>query len=246
MRKWLFITLFAFVSNAYSMSCFTEEGNNRNLEKIKFNNEFYGDVHSIADCNNLSPINKIVCDSEELKNGMLLMSQGEVHAYENATKSEIGVEDRITFNDNFKNWLNNIIGKEKSRDVAIRKLCYIIKQKLSDDFGGDFYYEPKIHEVMSSKINQNGVVVDALNEIIYLGKSCDAVVLSYKDSIWYNDGDQFVIAHPGRKVKGVIHWYNDGDQFVIAQLCKDGKFEEKYRFNHDDKVAKLNCQKPTN
>ena len=176
MRKWLFITLFAFVSNAYSMSCFTEEGNNRNLEKIKFNNEFYGDVHSIADCNNLSPINKIVCDSEELKNGMLLMSQGEVHAYENATKSEIGVEDRITFNDNFKNWLNNIIGKEKSRDVAIRKLCYIIKQKLSDDFGGDFYYEPKIHEVMSSKINQNGVVVDALNEIIYLGKSCDAVV----------------------------------------------------------------------
>ena len=224
MRKWLFITLFAFVSNAYSMSCFTEEGNNRNLEKIKFNNEFYGDVHSIADCNNLSPINKIVCDSEELKNGMLLMSQGEVHAYENATKSEIGVEDRITFNDNFKNWLNNIIGKEKSRDVAIRKLCYIIKQKLSDDFGGDFYYEPKIHEVMSSKINQNGVVVDALNEIIYLGKSCDAVVLSYKDSIWYNDGDQFVIAQPS----------------------KNGKFEEKYRFNHDDKVAKLNCQKPTN
>ena len=226
MRKWLFITLFAFVSNAYSMSCFTEEESNRNLEKIKLINEFYGDVHSIADCNNLSPINKIVCDSEELKNGMLLMSQGEVHAYENATKSEIGVEDRITFNDNFKNWLNNIIGKEKSRDVAIRKLCYIIKQKLSDDFGGDFYYEPKIHEVMSSKINQNGVVVDALNTVIYLGKSCDAVVLSYKD------------------IKSI--WYNDGDQFVIAQPSKNGKFEEKYRFNHDDKVAQLNCQKPTN
>ena len=226
MRKWLFITLFAFVSNAYSMSCFTEEESNRNLEKIKLNNEFYGDVHSIADCNNLSPINKIVCDSEELKNGMLLMSQGEVYAYENATKSEVSVSDRITFNDNFKNWLNNIIGKEKSRDVAIRKLCYIIKQKLSDDFGGDFYYEPKIHEVMSSKINQNGVVVDALNEIIYLGKSCDAVVLSYKD------------------IKSI--WYNDGDQFVIAQPSKNGKFEEKYRFNHDDKVAQLNCQKPTN
>jgi len=209
MRKWLFITLFAFVSNAYSMSCFTEEESNRNLEKIKLINEFYGDVHSIADCNNLSPINKIVCDSEELKNGMLLMSQGEVYAYENATKSEVSVSDRITFNDNFKNWLNNIIGKEKSRDVAIRKLCYIIKQKLSDEhLGSDFYYEPKIHEVISSKINQNGVVVDALNTVIYLG--------------------------------------NDGDQFVIAQPDKDGKFEEKYRFNHDDNVAQLNCQKPTN
>ena len=158
---------------------------------------------------------------------MLLMSQGEVYAYENATKSEVSVSDRITFNDNFKNWLNNIIGKEKSRDVAIRKLCYIIKQKLSDEhLGSDFYYEPKIHEVISSKINQNGVVVDALNTVIYLGKSCDAVVLSDKD------------------IKSI--WYNDGDQFVIAQPSKNGKFEEKYRFNHDDKVAQLNCQKPTN
>ena len=227
MKKWLFITLFAFVSNAYSMSCFTEEESNRNLEKIKFLSDSYGDVHSIIDCNDLSPMNKFVCSSEELKNGMLLMSQGEVYAYENATKSEVSVSDRITFNDNFKNWLNNIIGKEKSRDVAIRKLCYIIKQKLSDEhLGSDFYYEPKIHEVISSKINQNGVVVDALNTVIYLGKSCDAVVLSYKD------------------IKSI--WYNDGDQFVIAQPDKDGKFEEKYRFNHDDNVAKLNCQKPTN
>ena len=227
MKKWLFITLFAFVSNAYSMSCFTEEESNRNLEKIKFLSDSYGDVHSIIDCNDLSHMNKFVCSSEELKNGMLLMSQGEVYAYENATKSEVSVSDRITFNDNFKNWLNNIIGKEKSRDVAIRKLCYIIKQKLSDEhLGSDFYYEPKIHEVISSKINQNGVVVDALNTVIYLGKSCDAVVLSDKD------------------IKSI--WYNDGDQFVIAQPSKNGKFEEKYRFNHDDNVAKLNCQKPTN
>ena len=224
MKKWLFITLFAFVSNAYSMSCFTEEESNRNLEKIKFLSDSYGDVHSIIDCNDLSPMNKFVCSSEELKNGMLLMSQGRVYAYENATHSE--VSDRITFNNDFKKRLNSIIGKEKNKDAAIRKLCYIIKQKLSDEFSGDFDFEPKIHEVISSKINQNGVVVDALNTVIYLGKSCDAVVLSYKN------------------IKSI--WYNDGDQFVIAQPDKDGKFEEKYRFNHDDKVAQLNCQKPTN
>ena len=224
MKNLLFIIFFTFASSAYSMSCFNDDENNKISEQIKFLSESYGDVHSIADCNNLSPINKIVCDSDELKNGVLLISQGEVYAYENATRSEVG--DRITFNDGLKNRLNNIIGKEKSRDVAIRKLCYIIKQKLSDEFGGDFYYEPKIHEVISSKINQNGVVVDALNTVIYLGKSCDAVVLSYKD------------------IKSI--WYNDGDQFVIAQPDKDGKFEEKYRFNHDDNVAQLNCQKPTN
>ena len=225
MKNLLFIIFFTFASSAYSMSCFNDDENNKISEQIKFLSESYGDVHSIADCNNLSPINKIVCDSDELKNGVLLISQGEVYAYENATRSEVG--DRITFNDGLKNRLNNIIGKEKSRDVAIRKLCYIIKQKLSDEhLGSDFYYEPKIHEVISSKINQNGVVVDALNTVIYLGKSCDAVVLSYKD------------------IKSI--WYNDGDQFVIAQPDKDGKFEEKYRFNHDDNVAKLNCQKPTN
>jgi hypothetical protein len=224
MKNLLFIIFFTFASSAYSMSCFNDDENNKISEQIKFLSESYGDVHSIADCNNLSPINKIVCDSDELKNGVLLISQGEVYAYENATRSEVG--DRITFNDGLKNRLNNIIGKEKSRDVAIRKLCYIIKQKLSDEFGGDFYYEPKIHEVISSKINQNGVVVDTLDTVIYLGKSCDAVVLSYKD------------------IKSI--WYNDGDQFVIAQPDKDGKFEEKYRFNHDDNVAQLNCQKPTN
>ena len=225
MKNLLFIIFFTFASSAYSMSCFNDDENNKISEQIKFLSESYGDVHSIADCNNLSPINKIVCDSDELKNGVLLISQGEVYAYENATRSEVG--DRITFNDGLKNRLNNIIGKEKSRDVAIRKLCYIIKQKLSDEhLGSDFYYEPKIHEVISSKINQNGVVVDALNTVIYLGKSCDAVVLSYKD------------------IKSI--WYNDGDQFVIAQPDKDGKFEEKYRFNHDDNVAQLNCQKPTN
>ena len=226
MKNLLFIIFFTFASSAYSMSCFNDDENNKISEQIKFLSESYGDVHSIADCNNLSPINKIVCDSDELKNGVLLMSQGEVYAYENATKSEISVSDRITFNDGLKNWLNNLVKSEKNKDIALRKLCYVIKTKLSDDFGGDFYYDPKVHEVISSKINQNGVVVDTLNTVIYLGKSCDAVVLSYKD------------------IKSI--WYNDGDQFVIAQPSKNGKFEEKYRFNHDDKVAQLNCQKPTN
>ena len=227
MKNLLFIIFFTFASSAYSMSCFNDDENNKISEQIKFLSESYGDVHSIADCNNLSPINKIVCDSEELKNGMLLMSQGEVYAYENATKSEVSVSDRITFNDNFKNWLNNIIGKEKSRDVAIRKLCYIIKQKLSDEFSGDFDFQPSVYESLESKENRNGVVINSFGatSIIYLGNSCDAAIGSSDE-------------------KGI--WYNDGDQFVIAQPDKDGKFEEKYRFNHDDKVAQLNCQKPTN
>ena len=40
-------------------------------------------------------------------------------------------------------------------------------------------------------------MIMVLDTVIYLGKSCDAVVLSHKDikSIWYNDGDQFVIAN---------------------------------------------------
>ena len=225
MKNLLFIIFFTFASSAYSMSCFNDDENNKILEQIKFLSESYGDVHSIADCNNLSPINKIVCDSDELKNGVLLISQGEVYAYENATRSE--VEDRITFNDGLKNRLNNIIGKEKSREVAIRKLCYIIKQKLSDEFSGDFDFQPSIYEPLESEKNRNGIIINSFGatSVLYLGNSCDVIIGSSSK-------------------KGI--WYNDGDQFVIAQPDKDGKFKEKYRFNHDDKVAQLNCQKPTN
>ena len=225
MKNLLFIIFFTFASSAYSMSCFNDDENNKISEQIKFLSESYGDVHSIIDCNDSSPMNKFVCSSEELKNGMLLMSQGRVYAYENATHSE--VSDRITFNNDFKKRLNSIIGKEKSRDVAIRKLCYIIKQKLSDEFSGDFDFQPSVYESLESKENRNGVVINSFGatSVLYLGNSCDAIIGSSDE-------------------KGI--WYNDGDQFVIAQPDKDGKFKEKYRFNHDDKVAKLNCQKPTN
>ena len=79
-------------------------------------------------------------------------------------------------------------------------------------------------EVISSKLNDNGVVVDALNEIIYLGKSCDAVV----------SGEE--------RIKRI--WYKDGEQFVIVHKDNDGLLQEDYRFYLDDKVAKLNCDKP--
>ncbi|MCX2961157.1 hypothetical protein [Rodentibacter caecimuris] len=224
MKKLLFIIFFAFISNAYSAPCFTNEENNRNLEKIKFINEFYGDVHSIVDCkDSSSSINKFVCDSEDLKNGILLMSKGRVYAYENATHSEVG--ERIKFNDDLKKRLNGIIDKEKNRDVAIRKLCYIVKQKLSDEFGGDFDFQPNIYESLESKENRNGIVIDSFGatSVIYLGNSCDAIIGTSKEK-WV--------------------WYNDGDQFVVALSNKDGEFKEKYRFNHDDKVAKLNCMRP--
>ena len=82
----------------------------------------------------------------------------------------------------------------------------------------------KVHEIISSKTNKNGVVIDSLSRVIYLGKSCDAVVL----------GEE--------KVKSI--WYKDGEQFVIVHKDNDGLLQEDYRFYLDDKVAKLNCDKP--
>lgn len=133
--------------------------------------------------------------------------------YENATHTPVA--DYSTYNNDFKDWLNNLVKAEKNRDVALRKLCYVIKTKLSDDFGGDFSYPPDIYEVISSKVNSNGVVVYNLNSIIYLGKSCDA--------------------SDGTKKKG--HWYKD--QFVVELLDNT-----KYRFNYVQKVFSLNCEFP--
>ena len=227
-RVLFFFILFSSLVNA---SCFTErEYNELVLKSLPDSNDDYyetypyGIIQNMADCSKSDELSNLVCHDAKLKKSLLLLSIGEIYAYENATHTP--VEDYSTYNDALKSWLNDLISKEDNKKTALRKLCYIIKTKLSNDFGEGFYYAPKVHEIISSKTNKNGVVIDSLSRVIYLGKSCDAVV----------SGEE--------RIKRI--WYNDGDQFVIAQPSKNGKFEEKYRFNHDDKVAQLNCQKPTN
>ena len=225
MKNYIYLlSVFVYIPYAYSESCLDEKYNEVITEYLSIMNESYSRVKNILDCQVNSSLNNLVCSNDKLKNEMHLLSIGEIYAYENATHTPVA--DYSTYNDDFKDWLNNLVKSEKNKDIALRKLCYVIKTKLSDDFGSDFSYTPDIYEVISSKANSNGVVVYNLSSIIYLGKSCDAVVSGYKD------------------IKSI--WYNDGDQFVIAQSDKNGKFEEKYRFNHEDKVAKLNCEKPKN
>ncbi|MBN6062710.1 hypothetical protein, partial [Aggregatibacter actinomycetemcomitans] len=158
-------------------TCFTNDEYNMVLQKLdEFNQGLYQDYGSynfvnIVDCKNTSVLASLVCNNKELENAMLLLSKGEVYAYENATKKPLL---NLNYNIPFRDRLNSILKKEVDKNIAFRKLCYIVKNKLSDDLGGDFYYEPKIHEVISSKLNLNGVVVDSLNSRFYLGKSCDA------------------------------------------------------------------------
>ena len=211
-------------STIASASCISDEEYKRVLAGLPSKGDFYSDVPNMVNCKVKSELSDLVCSDPKLKNAMLLLSIGFIYAYENATHTPVA--DYTTYNNDFEGWLNDFVKTEKNKDVALRKLCYIIKVETWISFGNGEYYDPILMEVISSKLNDNGVVVDALNEIIYLGKSCDAVV----------SGEE--------RIKRI--WYNDGDQFVIAQPDKDGKFEEKYRFNHDDKVAQLNCQKPTN
>ena len=211
-------------STIASASCISDEEYKRVLAGLPSKGDFYSDVPNMVNCKVKSELSDLVCSDPKLKNAMLLLSIGFIYAYENATHTPVA--DYTTYNNDFEGWLNDFVKTEKNKDVALRKLCYIIKVETWISFGNGEYYDPILMEVISSKLNDNGVVVDALNEIIYLGKSCDAVV----------SGEE--------RIKRI--WYNDGDQFVIAQPDKDGKFEEKYRFNHDDNVAQLNCQKPTN
>ena len=224
LKNIFFLSLLLAGSTIASASCISDEEYKRVLAGLPSKGDFYSDVPNMVNCKVKSELSDLVCSDPKLKNAMLLLSIGFIYAYENATHTPVA--DYTTYNNDFEGWLNDFVKTEKNKDVALRKLCYIIKVETWISFGNGEYYDPILMEVISSKLNDNGVVVDALNEIIYLGKSCDAVVLSYKD------------------IKSI--WYNDGDQFVIAQPDKDGKFEEKYRFNHDDKVAQLNCQKPTN
>ena len=223
MKNYIYLLLaFIYIPYAYSESCLGEKYNEVITEYLSIMNESYSRVKSISDCQVNSSLNNLVCSDNKLKNEMHLLSIGEIYAYENATHTP--VEDYSTYNDALKSWLNDLISKEDNKKTALRKLCYIIKTKLSNDFGEGFYYAPKVHEIISSKTNKNGVVIDSLSRVIYLGKSCDAVVL----------GEE--------KVKSI--WYKDGEQFVIVHKDNDGLLQEDYRFYLDDKVAKLNCDKP--
>ena len=224
LKNIFFLSLLLIGSTIASASCISDEEYKRVLAGLPSKGDFYSDVPNMVNCKVKSELSDLVCSDPKLKNAMLLLSIGFIYAYENATHTPVA--DYTTYNNDFEGWLNDFVKTEKNKDVALRKLCYIIKVETWISFGNGEYYDPILMEVISSKLNDNGVVVDALNEIIYLGKSCDAVV----------SGEE--------RIKRI--WYNDGDQFVIAQPDKDGKFKEKYRFNHDDNVAQLNCQKPTN
>lgn len=222
MSKLSIFFIFLLLSIFAQASCFTEFENNLITESLPgkndkyYENPPYGRINNIVNCDERTVLSNLVCDIPELRKSLLLLSIGEIYAYENATKSP--VPDYSTYNNDLIEWLNNVIKNQASKEIALRKICYIVKTKLSDDFGGDFYYKPTVYETLSSKSNKNGVVIENMSSVFYLGKSCDVV--------------------GGTKSKG--KWYIDrgSDQFVIELN------NEIYRFNHDDNVFLLNCEMP--
>ena len=222
LKNIFFLSLLLIGSTIASASCISDEEYKRVLAGLPSKGDFYSDVPNMVNYKVKSELSDLVCSDPKLKNAMLLLSIGFIYAYENATHTPVA--DYTTYNNDFEGWLNDFVKTEKNKDVALRKLCYIIKVETWISFGNGEYYDPILMEVISSKLNDNGVVVDALNEIIYLGKSCDAVV----------SGEE--------RIKRI--WYKDGEQFVIVHKDNDGLLQEDYRFYLDDKVAKLNCDKP--
>ena len=224
MKYLIFILLLLKVSISNASICFSAEEYSNISSELERLNKFYDYVPSIIKCPDNSELGGLVCSNLELENAVLLLTKASVYAYENATHTPQNFE-----NEEYKHLLNNAIKEDynKSKSVDMRKLCYLIKSDLNSYLGSYFKFKPNVYESILSKKNKNGIIINSwgMTSMIYLGNSCDAIIGSSDE-------------------KGI--WYNDGDQFVIAQPDKDGKFKEKYRFNHDDNVAQLNCQKPTN
>lgn len=220
----LIITLLfsIFSSNLLALSCISDKEYKNIKDGLSSHREYYSSVPNIVDCEKKSNLSSLICNDRKLKDAMMLLSIGFIYAYENATHTP--VEDYSTYNNDFRDWLNNLIGNEKDENRAMSKLCYLIKSETWNSFGTGTYYDPvDVHEVISSGMNKDGVVLESMNDRIYLGKSCDAVILSEKE------------------IKRI--WYSDGDQFIIAKSDNNGFFHEEYRFNYDENVSKLNCRK---
>ena len=129
MKNYIYLLLvFIYIPYAYSESCLGEKYNEVITEYLSIMNESYSRVKNISDCQVNSSLNNLVCSNDKLKNEMHLLSIGEIYAYENATHTPVA--DYTTYNNNLKNWLNNLVKTEKNREVALRKLCYVIKTKL--------------------------------------------------------------------------------------------------------------------
>lgn len=218
LKNIFFLFLLLTSSTIASASCISDEEYKRVLAGLPSKGDFYSDVPNMVNCKVKSELSDLVCSDPKLKNAMLLLSIGFIYAYENATHTP--VEDYSTYNDDFRDRLNSIVRQEKNKNVALRKLCYITKVETWNSFGNGEYYDPiLIDEVISSKLNDNGVIITSWRTPeMYLGRSCDVMTKS--------------------KEKG--HWYKDKDQFVVELDSS------KYRFNYNEKVAQLNCEKPTN
>ncbi|WP_241482409.1 hypothetical protein [Muribacter muris] len=215
----IFIISFFYLAAHAELQCFSNEEYQHIISRLPLNEEQYYNVPNMVNCNEKINLSQLVCVNNKIKNIFLLLSISRIYAYENATHTP--VEDYSTYNNDFKEWINNIINKENDKAILNRKLCYIIKKTLSDNFGGEFYYEPKIEEVINSKKNDNGVIIDTLERLFYLGKSCDVRVSldKYKRGIWYKSNNKFIIELEDKKYK----------------------FTDKYYFNYDENVFSLNC-----
>ncbi|MBN6710743.1 hypothetical protein JFL47_13855 [Haemophilus haemoglobinophilus] len=213
----LFLLLLCLCSS-YAFSCFNENEYNAIIIKLKqfdsgeYQDYGFNEIANIVDCKEGTTLSFVVCNNIKLEKAMLLLSRGEIYAYENATHSP--VPDYSTYNDNLKFFLNKLVEEQKNKEVALQKLCYVIKTRLSDNFGGEFYYKPNVHEVLSTKLNKHGIIVQNSSSVFYLGKSCDAI--------------------NGAGSKG--KWYINKDKFIIELE------NSTYRFNYDEKVFSLNCR----
>ena len=115
MKKLLLLTLLVGFSKISYSSCFNDKEYKLISNYLTNGNDDYykSSTYNIADCKNKSALSELVCDNSQLKKSLLLLSMGEIYAYENATHTP--VEDYSTYNDALKSWLNDLIVRKITR-----------------------------------------------------------------------------------------------------------------------------------
>ncbi|TCP91297.1 hypothetical protein EDC44_1313 [Cricetibacter osteomyelitidis] len=214
MKRILLILFVLFnVSVSYGNQCILFEEEKLIDDKIRFYNNYYNQVPNMISCKENSALNDLVCSDVKLKKALLLLSVSLVYSYENANR--IQIDNYQTYNNEFKDWLNNIMEKEWDKKIALKKLCYIIKQQTTSSLGGDSPYKTINIEPIYIKKNSNGVILEIMDGNIYLGKSCDAESSDKRKGKWYKSGE-----------------------FFFVELGND-----KYKFDRNEEVFSLNCKR---
>ncbi len=204
MIKQHIIFILLFTLNLADANCISHAEAKKINNYIK-SDKYYADVPNYIQCQKIeSKLEQIVCKNNNLLLGFNLLSRANVYANENAFKKEINHQ---TFNRKSLQHIEDNIFKGSLSLGYKNSACYEIK-RLVDGFLGGYSPFIKLQLISSTEKNseffahknEHGITILGDKNVIYLGKSCDAMDNKGNKGKWKQHNNKYYILIKDKKI----------------------------------------------